>query len=234
VEFGCGACGRASHARTREVGGHRPGPTTGSAGNGWTGAGEGRRKPVRNEGLSLVLPSTRKRGPSNRKAAMARRKAMRGPQGLSQAGAKRENDQVAPFGASSPSLMRGKTGPPALRRGRDTDGAWAQRFFQGMTCCLTVEAVSERARDSACVAQCSHTTLRCHPRLVRRRRTRGGDPYTRAEIVRARTSQPSSRTTNSEVMGPRLRGDDDGVCGGFAHKTTCAPRSSDGTAFPLR
>jgi hypothetical protein len=84
VEFGCGACGRASQARTREVGGHRPGPLRGSAGNGWTGAGEGRRKPVRNEGLSLVLPSTRKRGPSNRKAAMARRKAMRGSQGPSQ------------------------------------------------------------------------------------------------------------------------------------------------------
>jgi hypothetical protein len=31
VEFGCGARGRASHARTREVGGHRPGPLRGSA-----------------------------------------------------------------------------------------------------------------------------------------------------------------------------------------------------------
>ena len=40
--------------------------------DGWTGAGESGRKPAG------YLPSTRKRGPPNRKAAMARRKAMRG------------------------------------------------------------------------------------------------------------------------------------------------------------
>jgi hypothetical protein len=85
---GCGACGRGSHPRTREVGGHRPCPLRGAALNGWTRTGGRRAKAgwiSGPGGRSLA----RKYGPPNRKAArssrrlrklvcdVARRKAMR-------------------------------------------------------------------------------------------------------------------------------------------------------------
>ena len=66
---GCGACGRGSHPRTREAGGHRPGLLRGSAFNGWTRTGKGGRK--------LAGALSRKHGPPDRNAAVARRQAPR-------------------------------------------------------------------------------------------------------------------------------------------------------------
>ena len=66
---GCGACGRGSHPRTREAGGHRPGLLRGSAFNGWTRTGKGGRKPA--GALS------RKHGPPDTNAAVARPQAPR-------------------------------------------------------------------------------------------------------------------------------------------------------------
>ena len=70
----CGARGRGSHPRTREAWGNRPGPLRGSAFDGWTQvwtkAGESRPA----EGVD-PLSHTRKHGPQDRKAALARREA---------------------------------------------------------------------------------------------------------------------------------------------------------------
>ncbi|MEH2473831.1 hypothetical protein V1281_004982 [Nitrobacteraceae bacterium AZCC 2161] len=90
MELGCGACGRGSHPRTREVGGNRPGPLPRLCRCvGWTGAGKAGES-LPDEGQSplvdCLVARSRKHGPSNRKAAMARRKATRAGCSLSQAG----------------------------------------------------------------------------------------------------------------------------------------------------
>ena len=106
---GCGACGLASQARTREAGGHRPGPLRGSAFNGWTGKGERRRKPPgwtqrRGESRRQTVALARKHDPPDRKAAMERRKACAVRVLLSQATCgTRPNTNVAPRGAPFPS-----------------------------------------------------------------------------------------------------------------------------------
>src|ERR1700712_2494693 len=59
----CGACGRASQARTREALGSRPGPLRGSAFNGWTGQVKGGVTCLDGE---LARACARKLGPKDR------------------------------------------------------------------------------------------------------------------------------------------------------------------------
>jgi hypothetical protein len=63
-----------------------------------------------------------------------------------------------------------------------------------------------------CCAVQPHNTLVSSPPSAPKAHA-GGDPYTRAEIVRERAACLSSRNTTSEAMDPRFRGDDSGVCG---------------------
>src|SRR4051794_40646970 len=61
----CGACGRASQARTREALGNRPGPLRGSAFNGWTK--ERTKAGESSSGQGAVSPGrSRKHGPKDR------------------------------------------------------------------------------------------------------------------------------------------------------------------------
>ena len=62
--------------------------------------------------------------PRTQDAAMARRKATRAGTGPSQAVPRSVTIQVAPFGASSPSLGEGATGGGEFARERESDGAW--------------------------------------------------------------------------------------------------------------
>jgi hypothetical protein len=125
VELGCGACGRGSHPRTREVGGNRPCPLRGAALNGWTRTG-GRRAKSRWSG-----PGGHKPGPEVRSLEQKSR------DGAPKGGASRMSAvagglrsatcyPVAPFGASSPSFFEGANWKAHFARRRGTDGAWAQ------------------------------------------------------------------------------------------------------------
>jgi hypothetical protein len=84
----CGACGRASQARTREALGSRPGPLRGSAFNGWTGQVKGGETCLDGEKSSRLRPEVRPQGQKSlrrsvRKALFvttkARRSALRLP-----------------------------------------------------------------------------------------------------------------------------------------------------------
>src|SRR5712672_4685902 len=66
----CGACGRASQARTREALGSRPGPLRGSAFNGWTGQVKGGETCLDGE---LARACARKSGPRDEETAAAGR-----------------------------------------------------------------------------------------------------------------------------------------------------------------
>jgi hypothetical protein len=115
---GCDACGRGSHPRTREVGGHRPCPLRGAAFNGWTWTGGRRAKsPWSGPGGHKPGPEVRSLEQKSRDGApkgdASRMPAVAG--GLRSATCY----PVAPFGASSPSFSRGTTGRPTLRGGAE-------------------------------------------------------------------------------------------------------------------
>jgi hypothetical protein len=85
---------------------------------------EGGRNPA---GVVLVATSlARKYGPSNRKAAMARRKATRAGCPLSQAGFGARLATQLRLSARHPPHSRGANWKAHFARRRGTDGAWAQ------------------------------------------------------------------------------------------------------------
>jgi hypothetical protein len=98
---------------------------------------------------TMPVPSTRKHGPSNRKAAMARRKAMRGSQGPSQGRSDTRERPSCAFRRVIPLIDEGANWStrfaPRARYGRRVGGEIFQRMtlFENLKRCERVRAQHE-------------------------------------------------------------------------------------------
>ena len=122
---GCGARGLASQAGTREAGGNRPGSLWSSARKGWTWNGRWMGESLSGRGMNFPSRS-RKHGPPDRKAAVARLMALRGScAGVAAGEADREKTTFAPSGAPPPLMFRG-AGPqlPSGLKGCENEATW--------------------------------------------------------------------------------------------------------------
>ena len=106
----CGACGRASQARTREALGNRPCPLRGAAFSGWTGQAKGGRKPAWMAACSRLRPEERAQGRRSRCDGASERRFC--------------YYQGASFGAPSPLKVEGRELKVQLARRREDASAW--------------------------------------------------------------------------------------------------------------
>jgi hypothetical protein len=141
----CGACGRASQARTREALGFRPGPLRGSAtsvaGRGQAAA-RNRREPSTPEERTEVL---RRCGGTSKGVAVclcfsAIREISRG------------RYQGAPFGVPSPLNVEGRKLKAQLARRRGNAGVWLFEIVDRNRRLSRVTSAMQRIRVRACAA----------------------------------------------------------------------------------